>query len=201
MSVSLLVDATILNPADAVLQANRTTVNLRPGTGIAMTKQTGDDIVLSNTSTPSAPGVIGGHTIYTTQFAFNVAQSQRVNYPFDLIESSFGTPVATLGPALGEVTILCSVTYGLAVLMSYIWPATRFAYLILDRAGFGGLLNTVMYTPSISGLLATSNMTGVFNLVAGDILKVTVDGFDDPGVANYVTFASSDTRWDITRIY
>ncbi len=50
MSVSLLVDASVLDSSDAVIVNNRRTVNLRPGSGIAMTKQTGnDDVIVSGT--------------------------------------------------------------------------------------------------------------------------------------------------------
>lgn len=203
-SVSLLLDASVLNPADTVIVPNRTTVNLRPGSGMAMTKQVGDeDVVLSSTVTPTQPGVIGGHVIYTTPggLLFPVAQSQRVTYPFNFIELTYGTPVAALGPGNGDVTILSSGTYKVLVRMGYSWPLTRFGYLILDRFGVGQILATVIYSQTTANQLAVAEMSSTFNLVAGDILKVTVDGFQVPGKAIYLTFDSSDTRWDITRIY
>lgn len=202
MSVSLWLDASVLNTADAVVVPNRTTVNLRAGSGLAMAKQAGgDDIVLSSTSTPTTPGVIGGHVIYTTVPFTAVPALARVTYPFDVIESSYGTPVAALGPGVGEVTLLSTGTYRMDVQMSYIWTtAGKYGFLILEEGG-NILVDHVMYSPPVTGFQTNANMGGCFTLPAGTVLKVTVDGWQSGGNANYVTFASSDTRWDITRIY
>jgi len=201
MSVSLLVDASVLDSSDAVIVNNRRTVNLRPGSGIAMTKQTGnDDVIVSGTVAPTTPGVIGGHVIYTTVGFTAVPALSRVTYPFDTIESSYGTPVVSLGPGAGEVTLLSTGTYRIDVHMSYIWTtAGKYGFLILEEGG-NILVDYVMYSPPVTGFQTNANMGGCFTLSAGTVLKVTVDGWQAGGNANYVTFSSADTRWDITRI-
>lgn len=200
-AVNLLLDASVQNAGDTVIIPNRTTVNLRPGSGIAMTKQPGnDDVIVSGTVAPTTPGVIGGHVIYTTNNTLKVPLFTIIPFPFDVIETTYGTPVVELGPGPGEVTILSTGTYQIGVRMSYAYPASKYTFLILDKAGVGGILGTTLYTPSTANLQTLANMNGVFQLAAGDVLKVTVEGFTSGPVANYFSFSSADTRWDITRI-
>ncbi len=84
--------------------------------------------------------------------------------------------------------------------MSYVWTtAGKYGFLILEEGG-NILVDHVMYSPPVTGLQTNANMGGCFTLPAGTVLKVTVEGFTSGPVANYLSFSSADTRWDITRI-
>ena len=88
MSVSLLVDASILNSSDSVVVPNRTTVNLRPGTNVSMTRAGDDDIVVSS----SVPTVIPDYFwVGGTGGSVVIPAVPGSKFPFNTIKSASGS--------------------------------------------------------------------------------------------------------------
>ncbi len=88
MSVSLYVDASVLNSTDEVIVEGRRTVNLRAGTNVAMTKSGYDDVVISSSSPTVAPSTF---SVKGTGGSVVIPAVPGSKFPFDTSLSATGT--------------------------------------------------------------------------------------------------------------
>ncbi len=88
MSVSLYVDASVLNSTDEVIVEGRRTVNLRAGTNVAMTKSGYDDVVISSSSPTVTPA---SFWVRGSAGAINIPNAPALRLPLTTSLSATGT--------------------------------------------------------------------------------------------------------------